>query len=133
MPGVNVSLDVRNFSSNGDGYKNVNSSKGQPYSYKFIGGNTPSNNGDVSVTKGGGQAAITVHVGTDPRYSITNVSFSPTDSQFSWQAGGNAAVVVIHDTAVEVASVEYTCTVTDSTANCTVQCHPVIQNVPPSR
>jgi hypothetical protein len=133
MPGpVNVSLDVRNFSSNGDGYKNVNGSNGQPYSYKFTGGNTSSNNGNVSVVKGGGQAAINVQVGSDPRYSITNITFNPQDTQFSWHAGGHAAVAVIVDTAVEVASVKYSVTVTDSTANCTVPCDPVIQNVPPS-
>jgi hypothetical protein len=133
MPGVNVTLDVRNFSSNGDGYKNVNGSTGKPYSYKFTGGDPSSNNGNVTVVKGGGQAAITVHVGTDPRYSITNVSFSPADSQFSWQAGGSAAVAVIHDTAVAEALVKYSCTVTDSVEHCTVLCDPVIQNVPPTR
>jgi hypothetical protein len=130
---VNVSLDVRNFSSNGDGYTNVNGSNGQPYSYKFTGGNTPSNNGNVTVVKGGGQAAITVHVGSDPRYSITNITFNPPDTQFTWHAGNHAAVAVITDTAVAVASVKYSVTVTDSTANCTVPCDPVIQNVPPSR
>jgi hypothetical protein len=130
---VNVSLDVRNFSSNGDGYTNVNGSNGQPYSYKFTGGNTPSNNGNVTVVKGGGQAAITVHVGSDPRYSITNITFNPQDTQFTWHGGNHAAVAVITDTAVAVASVKYSVTVTDSTANCTVPCDPVIQNVPPTR
>lgn len=134
MPGpVNVSLDVRNFSSNGDGYTNVNGSNGRPYSYKFTGGNKSSNNGDVSVVKGGGQAAINVQVGTDARYSITDINFNPRDSQFSWHGGGNAAVAVIVDTAVAVASVKYTVTVTDSTANCTVPCDPMIQNVAPPR
>jgi hypothetical protein len=131
MPGpVSVNLDVRNFSSNGGGYTNVNGSNGQPYSYKFSGGNTQGNNGDVIVVKGNGQAAINVTVGTDRRYSITNVSFNPADTQFSWHAGGNAAVAVIVDTASEIASVKYTVTVTDSSANCTVPCDPMIQNVP---
>lgn len=133
MPGpVNVSLDVRNFSSNGDGYTNVNGSNGQPYSYKFTGGNKPSNNGDVTVATGRGQAAINVQVGTDRRYSITNITFNPQDTQFSWHAGNNAAVAVIVDTAVANATVKYTVTVTDSTANCTVPCDPMIQNTAPT-
>jgi hypothetical protein len=132
MPGpVNVTLDVRNFSSNGDGYTNVNGSNGQPYSYKFSGGDQSTNNGDVTVTKGAGQASINVHVGTDRRYGITNVTFNPTDSQFTWHAGGNAAVAVILDTAVAIASVKYSVIVSDSVANCTVTCDPMIKNVAP--
>lgn len=133
MPGpVNVSLDVRNFSSNGGGYTNVNGSNGQPYSYKYTGGSD--GNGNVNVSVGRGQASINVQVGSDPRYSITNITFNPQDTQFTWHAGNNAAVAVIVDTAVEVASVKYTVTVTDSTANCTVPCDPMIQNVaPPTR
>ena len=126
---VNVNLDVRNFSSNGDGYTNVTASNGQPYSFKFTGGNC-SDNGDVKVTTGQGQAAINVHVGGDPRYHVNNITFNPTNSQFSWHAGGNAAVGVIVDTAVEVVSVKYTVVVIDTTANCTITCDPMIQNVP---
>ena len=127
----NVSLDVRNFASSGDGYTNVQASNGQTYSYKYSGGSD--GNGNVNVTVGHGQASIEVHVGTDPRYSITNISFNPTNTQFSWHAGGSAAVAVIVDTAVAVASVKWTATVTDSTANCTVPCDPMIQNVAPPR
>lgn len=130
MPGpVNVSLDVRNFSSGGsNGYKDVTASNGQTYSYKYTGGSD--GNGNVSVRVGGGQAAVNVALNSDARYSISNITFNPTDTQFSWHAGGNAAVAVIVDTAVSVASVKYTAIVTDSTANCTVPCDPMIQNVP---
>lgn len=133
MPGpVNVSLDVRNFSSGGaDGYTDVLASNGATYSYKYTGGSD--NHGNVQVMVGGGQAAINVMVGGDPRYSITNITFNPTDSQFTWHAGGNARVAVIIDTAATVASVKYTVIVTDSTANCTVPCDPIIQNKAPSK
>ena len=133
MPGpVNVSLDVRNFSSGGaDGYTDVLASNGATYSYKYTGGSD--NHGNVQVTVGGGQAAINVTVGGDPRYSITNITFNPTDSQFTWHAGGNARVAVIIDTAATVASVKYTVIVTDSTAHCTVPCDPIIQNKVPSK
>ena len=129
MPGpVNVNLDVRNFSSGGaDGYKDVTASNGQTYSYKYTGGSE--GNGNVRVGVGGGQAAIDVSLRSDPRYSITNITFSPADSQFTWHAGGHAAVAVIVDTAVAVASVKYTVIATDSIASCTVPCDPTIQNV----
>ena len=133
MPGpVNVSLDVRNFSSGGaDGYTDVLASNGATYSYKYTGGSD--NHGNVQVMVGGGQAAINVMVGGDPRYSITNITFNPTDSQFTWHAGGNARVAVIIDTAATVASVKYTVIVTDSTVHCTVPCDPMIQNKVPSK
>lgn len=133
MPGPNnVSLDVRNSSSGGaDGYVDVVASNGETYSYKYTGGSD--NHGNVDVTVGGGQAAINVTVGGDPRYSITNITFNPTDSQFTWRAGGNARVAVIIDTATAVASVKYTVIVTDSTAHCTVPCDPMIQNKIPSK
>jgi hypothetical protein len=48
---VNVTLDCRNFSTNGDGYTNVTGSNGQPYSYKYTGGTD--GNGNVTVKKEG--------------------------------------------------------------------------------
>ena len=129
---INVSLDVRNFSSGGsDGYTDVAASNGATYSYKYSGGSD--GHGNVRVTVGMGQAAINVTVGSDQRYSITNVTFNPADSQFSWHAGGNAKVAVIIDTASSLASVKYTVIVTDSTAHCTVPCDPIIQNIPPAK
>lgn len=126
---VNVNLDVRNFSSGGaDGYTDVIASNGKTYSYKYTGGSD--GRGNVSVSVGRGQAAINVTVGSDSRYSITNVTFNPADTQFSWHAGGRAAVAVIVDTAVTVVSVKYTTIVADSTAGCTIPCDPMIQNVP---
>jgi hypothetical protein len=126
---VNVNLDVRNFSSGGaDGYTNVIASNGQTYSYKYTGGSD--SHGNVNVTVGHGQAAINVTVGSDARYSITNITFNPADTQFTWHAGGHASVAVILDTAATVVSVKYTTIVFDSNAGCSIPCDPVIHNVP---
>jgi hypothetical protein len=126
---VNVSLDVRNAATGpAPGYTQVAASNGTAYYYKYSGGSD--GNGNVNVKVGAGQAAINVTVGSDPRYSITNVTFSPASTHFTWHAGGHAAVAVIQDTATVVESVKYTCVVTDSTANCTIPCDPVIHNVP---
>jgi hypothetical protein len=131
-----VNLDVRNSASSGsDGYTNTTASNGSVYSYKYSGGN--GGGGDVNVPNAGGHnanAAITVTMNSDPRYSITNVGFvGDTLNQFAWHAGGQASVAVITDTNSAAASVKYTCTVTDSTANCTMPCDPIIKNEPPGK
>src|SRR6478752_3886383 len=99
MPGpVNVSLDVRNTGTGpAPGYTQVTASNGAAYYYKYTGGSDE--NGNVTVKVGSGQAAITVTVGSDPRYTITNITFSPASTHFTWHAGGRAAVAVIQDTA----------------------------------
>lgn len=129
MPSPNVYLDVRNFQSNGDGYTNVQASNGAWYSYKYTGGSD--GHGNSQVTVGAGQAAIAVHLQSDSRYSITNISFNPAVSDFSWH-GNSPTVAVINDTAVTVTTTKWTATVTDSTANCTVPCDPMIDNKPPA-
>jgi len=130
MPGPNsVNLDVRNTATGpAPGYTQVTASNGAAYYYKYTGGSD--GNGNVTVKVGTGQAAITVTVGSDPRYSITNITFNPTTSGFTWHGGGSAHVGVIVDPANVVEDVKYTCIVTDSTANCTIPCDPVIHNVP---
>ncbi|HZX90851.1 MAG TPA: hypothetical protein VFE67_09420 [Rudaea sp.] len=129
MPGpINVTLDVRNAATGpAPGYTAVTASNGTAYYYKYGGGSD--GNGNVTVKVGGGQAAITVTVGSDPRYTITNFTFSPQGG-FTWHAGGHAAVAVIVDPATVVEDVKYTTIVTDTTANCTIPCDPVIRNVP---
>lgn len=128
-----VTLDVRNFPSNGsDGYTNATASNAAVYSYLYAGGS--GGKGNVDVANGSGHAAITVSLISDPRYSISNINFSnDLANQFSWHAGGNAKVAVITDTNSASAEVKYTCIVTDSTANCTIPCDPMIKNVPPTK
>jgi hypothetical protein len=130
MPGPsNVNLDVRNAATGpAPGYSQVTASNNTVYYYKYTGGSD--GNGNLTVKVGTGQAAITVTVGSDPRYSITNITFNPTTTHFTWHGGGHAAVAVIVDPASIVEEAKYTCIVTDSTANCTIPCDPVIRNVP---
>lgn len=126
---IAVSLDVRN-PANGPapGYSQTTASNNTVYYYKYTGGSD--GNGNATVKVGAGQAAIHVTVGSDPRYSITNITFNPPSTHFTWHAGGSAAVAVIVDPANVVESVKYTTTVTDSVANCTIPCDPMIHNVP---
>lgn len=126
---VNVSLDVRNSAAGpAPNYTRVTASNGSIYYYNYTGGSD--GHGNVTVKVGAGEAAINVTVGGDARYTITNITFAPTTTGFTWHAGGHAAVAVIVDPANVVEDVKYTTIVTDSTANCTIPCDPVIHNVP---
>lgn len=120
-----VSLDVSNVATSG--YTPTTASNGSTYYYKFTGGNTSANNGDVDVSVGGGQAAITVSLNSDSRYTINSISFNPTSDQLRSQGNAPTSRVII-DTAVAVGTFKYTVTVNDSTANCTIPCDPNIIN-----
>jgi hypothetical protein len=120
-----VSLDVSNVATSG--YTPTTASNGSTYYYKFTGGNTSANNGDVDVSTGQGQAAITVSLNSDARYTINSISFNPTSPQLSTQGNAPTSRVII-DTAVAVGNFKYTVSVNDSTANCTIPCDPRIIN-----
>ena len=126
----NVTLDVRNYPSNGtDGYTDTTASNNAIYSYLYGGGSDGS--GDVEETGGNGSASFTVTVGSDPRYQISNVVFSgDIEGQLSWQPGTPATVVTIVDSDTSTGSGHYSITVSDSTANCTFPCDPEIVNKP---
>lgn len=120
-----VSLDVSNVATSG--YTPTTASNGSTYYYKFTGGNTSANNGDVNASVGQGQAAITVSLNSDSRYTITNITFNPTSDQLSTQGNAPTSRVII-DTAVAAGTFKYTVIVNDSSANCTIPCDPQIRN-----
>ena len=126
----NVTLDVRNFPSNGtDGYTDTTASNNAIYSYLYGGGSDGS--GDMDETAGNGSASFTVTVGGDPRYTISNVVFSgDIENQLSWQAGTPATTVTITDSDASTGSGYYKVIVSDSTASCTFPCDPDITNRP---
>jgi len=132
MPGnnpTNASLDVRDSSTNGDGWTNVNGSNGAPYSYKYSGGNV-SNDGALSFSVGGGHAATTFTLVADHRYSIQSVSFSGDDAQQLSVQGNAPRNRVINDSCTAPLDAQYKVTVFDQTANATVACDPPVRNVP---
>jgi hypothetical protein len=96
-------------------------------SYSFSGGNQ--GNGNVTYSKGGGQAAITVTLSApNGNYNITDVTFSGTGaSQFSRNLTGNGRGAVILDTCSDVADVDYTVIVT-APNGAQIPCHPKIVN-----
>ena len=131
MPNVNVSLDVRNFASNGsDGYTNTTASNHAVYSYQYGGGSD--GHGNVNETTDAGSATITVALNSDPRYQISNVTFSgDIENQLSSPpVGPGATSVVITDSDTSSGSGYFSITVSDTTANCTLSCDPDITNRP---
>ena len=131
MTNAIVSLDVRNWASNGsDGYTSTTASNGAVYSYQYTGGSD--GHGNVSETTGAGSATITVSLHSDSRYSISTVGISgDIENQLSWQPVANSTTsVVITDTDTSSGSGYYCVVVSDSTANCTFPCDPLIVNRP---
>ncbi|TAN03420.1 MAG: hypothetical protein EPN36_12735 [Rhodanobacteraceae bacterium] len=129
---TNVSLDIRNFPSNGDGWTNVMASNGQTYSYKYSGGNQPTNNGSIVYGIGGGHAATTLMfaANTDARYRFAEISFV-NDNANQLTAQGNAPRTrAINDRCDAAIDARYKVTVLDTTENVTIPCDPMIQNKP---
>jgi hypothetical protein len=121
-----VHLNVRNQPSNGnDGYTNTTASNNAVYSYKYTGGDN--GHGNISETIGLGSATIDVDIAGGPNYRISEITFAnDTNHQLSWSGGGGSAAVIDANTQVENAS--YCTAVTDTSANCTFNCDPMISN-----
>lgn len=130
MSNTNVSLDVRNFPSNGsDGYTDTTASNHAVYSYLYSGGSD--GHGNVEEIADSNSGTITVGMQSDPRYRIDNVVFSgDVESQLSWQPGSSPTSVVITDSDTETGRGTYCISVTDTSANCTFPCDPEIVNKP---
>lgn len=130
MPNTNVTLDVRNFSSNGsDGYTNTTASNGAVYSYSYGGGSD--GHGTVDETAASGSATITVALQSDLRYQISGVVFSgDIENQLSWPGGPLSTSAVITDSDSSSGTGYYSITVTDITDNCTFPCDPEVINRP---
>lgn len=132
---TSVTLDVRNSSTNGDGWTNVQAANGAPYSYKYTGGNHSDNNGRILFGVSGGNAAVTLGFAgsTDARYQFVGnnvVTFrNDPNGQLSTQ-GAATRTRVINDSCTGELDATYKVLVTDTTANTTVPCDPIIQNKP---
>lgn len=137
MPANNptsATLDVRNTASNGDGWTNVTAANGATYSYKYSGGNQPASDGSIKFSVSGGNAAVTLNFAstTDPRYRFEGACITFTgDNASQLSAQGNAPRTrVINDRCTAAITAQYKVAVTDTTANTTIPCDPMIQNMP---
>jgi hypothetical protein len=130
MPNFDVSLDVRNGPANGaEGYTDTTTSNGTTYCFKYSGGTD--GHGGVDEPTGAGSGTITVQIGTDGRYEISNVEFSgDIDNQLSWRQGPTAKTAVITDTDTSSGNGYYRVIGRDTTANCTFPCDPPIKHEP---
>ncbi len=130
MSNVNVGLDIRNFPCQpNDGYTNTTTSNETVYSYKYSGGTDE--HGGVEESRGAGSGTITVQIGTDPRYTVSDVTLTgDIEAQLSWTHGTSNTIAVITDTDTSSGSGYYSVICSDSTAHCTFPCDPPIVNNP---
>jgi hypothetical protein len=129
MPGKNesVNLMVQPGSQNGNGWTNVSAANGQPYAFKYTGGEN--NNGGLKTKVGDGTATLNVNLSTDNRYSINDITFTgDTGNQLTRTLGTPTSTITDQNTVAETA--DYCVVVTDSIGNTTISCDPMIKNDP---
>jgi len=136
MPNVNVSLDVRNWPSNGsDGYTSTTATNDQVYSYQYTGGTD--GHGNVDSTVGAGSVAISISLHSDPRYIIQTIVISDdVENQLTWQPGGTPTTASVTDSDSQSGSGYYQVMISDTMAVCNFPCDPRVTNTlppPPTR
>lgn len=123
---VDVSLDCRNFASNGGGYTNVTAANGATYSYKYTGGTDGA--GNVTVKKGK-KTDIKVTIHADARFKVDDTGVS-NDPKGDIKKSHSGVTATFNDDAKDVESdIYYSVTVKDTTANTTFVADPRIDNV----
>ncbi len=130
MPNFTVTLDVRNWPSNGnDGYTNTTASNNAVYCYMYTGGTD--GHGGIEETADAGVGIITVTVGTDGRYKISDITFTgDIQNQLTRLVTLNSNTATITDSDTSTGDGYYSVIVSDTTANCTFACDPPIKNKP---
>ena len=126
---TNAALDVRDTASNGDGWTNVVASNGATYSYKYVGGNQPANNGSILNFVGGNQAITTlVFATTDLRYQFASITFTDDNADQLSTHGKAERTRVINDRCTAAIDARYHVLVLDTKVNATIPCDPMIKN-----
>ncbi len=130
MSNFTVNLDVRNWASSGsDGYTNTNASNNAVYCYMYTGGTD--GHGAIEETADAGTGTITVTVGTDPRYKISDITFTgDIQNQLTRLLVPNSNIATIADSDTSSGDGYYSVVVGDTTANCTFACDPPIKHKP---
>jgi hypothetical protein len=125
---ASVNLNVQPGPNNGTGWVNVLATNGQPYAFKYTGGDR--DNGSLETMVGDGTATINVNLqGNNNRYSIYDVSFSgDSNNQLSRTFSGQNATITDINTVAETA--DYAVIVEDSNVHTTIVCDPMIKNDP---
>jgi hypothetical protein len=130
MSNFTVNLDVRNWASNGtDGYTNTTASNNAVYCFQYSGGTD--GHGGVEETANAGSGTIIVTVGGDPRYKISDVTFTgDIQNQLTRVVTANSNTATITDSDTSSGDGYYSVIVSDTTANCTFACDPPIRHKP---
>lgn len=125
---VSVTLKIKPGSNAGSGWSNATATNGQPYSYKYSGGND--DRGDMDNQVNSGIATLQLNLDTDQqRYALAGATFDDPANQLQW-AKINDASGTITDVNTAVENAKYTIQVTDTTSGATIPCDPMIINRP---
>jgi hypothetical protein len=128
-----VVLDVCNFQNSDGFWTNVSAANGSPYSYQYSGGNDPdqkNKNGHIKHTVSQGVATIEVRLECDPRYVFDQTSFEGNiQGQLEW-VGADPRTRTIRNQCTQATTAHYKIKIRDKTAGTTLECDPVIRNVP---
>lgn len=131
MPNTpNINLDLRIGGSSDPGWHNVMASNNQTtYGFCYTGGDDGA--GGLVQTVGQGRDTAPIQLVADPRYQISDHTFTnDTQHQLSWSGNGNRAGAII-DANNQVETAAYSILVTDTgNGNCTIPCDPPIKNEP---
>jgi hypothetical protein len=128
-----VNLNVQPGTNTGNGWIPVNAKNGDPYSFKYTGGDNGLG-GMESVTGQGPSTLVVTLNGNNNRYSVTACGFSGDEyGQLSGTFGSGGNMVTIVDANTQYLNGDYSITVRDANANTTIECDPMIKNDPPPR
>ncbi|GAA4861733.1 hypothetical protein [Luteimonas vadosa] len=127
-----IHLDIRNSSQSAPGWVNVNASNGEPYAYRYTGGDDGA--GGIQLRVGQGRDTAPLQLDADRRYHIRDpggcVFTGDTQAQLSWNGNGNYAGSIV-DANTQVETAKYTMNVVDSgNGDCIIPCDPIIKNDP---
>lgn len=124
---IAVGLDLRNAQYGTlPGYTETTAANNTKYYYKYSGGTDGAGNIVVKKNK---PVEITVTVGGDARYSVSDVSVR-NDTHGDITSSHSGVTATINDSATDLESnIYYNISVADSTADTTFGCDPRIDNV----
>lgn len=124
-----VKLDIRDSINNGPRWAEVEGSDKKKYSYKYTGGSHPAQDGHVEHKIGIGDATVTINLETDA-YEIDDISFTGDHhGQLSTIGSGKYTQAITNKCSAQM-EVHYKVKVRRTGTGTTIQCDPVIKNVP---
>lgn len=124
-----VKLLVRDRSGGRGGWIGVHGSNGTLYSYRYAGGNQPSDDGKLVFTVGAGAASIRIRLGHPSRYTLHRIRYRDCGGQLRWRLETPTEALIANACTVPIQGY-YSVVVRDGRDGATIPCDPMIINQP---